>query len=80
MGRIGEPSQSCKTWAVPNPNRTPTRHNTQIKYQPSVRNIHLSPAIWGADAAEYRPERWEGAMEGGLPKGVPQGAYIVSQS
>lgn len=43
-----------------------------------MRNIHLSTAIWGEDAAEYRPERWEGAMEGGLPKGVPQGAYIVS--
>lgn len=44
-----------------------------------MRNIHLSEAIWGHDATEFRPERWEGAMEGGLPKGVPQGAYIVSQ-
>lgn len=65
---------------IPIEHRRDTTHYTQQQHQPSVRNLHLSEAIWGPDAAEYRPERWEGAMEGGLPKGVPQGAYIVSQS
>lgn len=47
---------------------------------PSVKNLHHDTAIWGPDAREYRPERWESErLEGGLPKGVPQGAYVVSR-
>ncbi|EKU22991.1 cytochrome p450 [Nannochloropsis gaditana CCMP526] len=44
---------------------------------PCIRLLHLDTATWGPDAAEFRPERWASEnLEGGLPKGVPQGAYL----
>lgn len=53
-----------------------------VDWGETCRLLRLSPSsfVHHTRANHIRPERWEGAMDGGLPKGVPQGAYIVSEA
>ncbi|PYH86737.1 hypothetical protein BO82DRAFT_412509 [Aspergillus uvarum CBS 121591] len=58
----------------------------------SLDMLHREPQVWGADAAEFRPERWEGlrgnALEGQCnylpfltePRRCPCSGYVMQQA